>query len=322
MPDYFFRRQRLLNRFFNDFIAGCFSGRLFLTINIERKEYSLGSSDKNERFLDEEVKVTSFLGYPQWSSFRNEAFKNGVFNLDLQTLEIAQSLEKATVVIPTLNEENNIKVIINELRGLGYSNILIIDGNSDDGTVEAAKKLGVNVVNQNGKGKGTALRQAFSYSSLGDWIIMMDADGSMDPKEIASFIESLKNGADVAKGSRFITGGHTDDMTTLRKMGNKMFVFLVNRLIHAKYTDLCYGYAAFTKEALQKLTPHLTATSFEIETEIFMKAKKLGLNIKEVPSIEAPRLNGKTNLSAWRDGFKILKTIFREGLNKNRQTQV
>lgn len=281
------------------------------------------NSDKNENFIDEELKIKSFLETPQLGgTLKNEELRYGLFNLNLQPSEIEQATEKTTVIIPTLNEENNIKIIINELQDLGYSNILIIDGNSDDGTVDAAKKLGVNVVNQNGKGKGTALRQAFSYNSLGNWIIMMDADGSMDPKEISSFIESLKNGADVAKGSRFINGGHTDDMTILRKFGNKMFVFLVNRLIHAKYTDLCYGYAAFTKDALQKLTPHLTSTSFEIETEIFMKAKKLGLNIKEVPSVEAPRLNGKTNLSAWKDGFKILKTIFREGLNKNRHSRV
>jgi len=75
--------------------------------------------------------------------------------------------------------------------------------------------------------------------------------------------------------------------------------------------DLCYKYTSYRNNS-----------QFEIETEIFMKAKKLGLNIKEVPSVEAPRLNGKTNLSAWKDGYKILKTIFREGLNKNSHSRV
>ncbi|MGD6934062.1 MAG: glycosyltransferase family 2 protein [Candidatus Bathyarchaeia archaeon] len=273
------------------------------------------SSDKNERFFDGALKNNSFLEYPVLDTYR-EVFKNDVFNLDIQIPEVNQETDKTTVIIPTLNEENNIKNIIYELQGLGYSNILVIDGNSDDCTVEAAKELGVKVVNQDGKGKGTALRQAFSYANLGNWIIMMDADGSMDPKEIPLFLEALKKGADVVKGSRFMIGGHTDDMTAVRKFGNKIFVFLVNRLIHAGYTDLCYGYAAFTSEALEKLSPHLKATSFDIETEIFMKAKLLGLNIKEVPSVEAPRLSGNTNLSTWGDGFKILKTIFREGLSR------
>jgi glycosyltransferase involved in cell wall biosynthesis len=280
----------------------------------------LDDSGKNDRFLDEEVKADNFMEYPALGTYEKEAFGNGVFNLDINPQIADQIMEKTTVIIPTLNEENNIKVIINELQDLGYQNILVIDGNSDDGTVQAARNLGVNVVNQAGKGKGAALRQAFSYSGLGDWVIMMDADGSMDPKEIAGFLEPLRNGADVAKGSRFMRGGRTDDMTFIRKMGNKVFVFLVNMLIRSKYTDLCYGYAAFTRDALQKLNPHLKSNSFEIETEIFMKAKLLGLHIKEVPSVEAPRLDGKTNLSAWKDGYRILKTIFREGLNKPHPT--
>ncbi len=274
------------------------------------------NSNKNERFFEDNMKTDSFLEYPVFGTCKKEDFKEDFLNFDFQNSELDAYNDQTTIIIPTLNEENNIKIIINELHNLGYSNILVIDGNSDDCTVEAAKKLGVKVVNQNGKGKGAALRQAFSYANLGNWIIMMDADGSMDPKEIAMFVESLKNGADVVKGSRFIKGGYTNDMTIFRKFGNKVFVFLVNQLIHTKYTDLCYGYAAFTKEAIQKLEPHLKATSFEIETEIFMKAKILGLNITEIPSIEAPRLNGKTNLSAWRDGLKILKTIFKEGLSK------
>lgn len=274
------------------------------------------SSEKNERFLDEEkVKADNFLEYPPYGTYEKEAFKNGVFDINFQPSETDQlTTEKTTVIIPTLNEESNIKSIIDALQGLGYFNILIVDGNSDDRTVDVAKKLGVNVVNQNGKGKGAALRQAFSYPELGDWVIMMDADGSMDPKEIAGLLKPLRNGVDVVKASRFMAGGHTDDMTLIRRFGNRIFVFLVNRFLKTKYTDLCYGYAAFTKNALQQLSPHLKSESFEIETEIFMKAKMLGLNITEVPSVESPRLNGKTNLSAWRDGLRILKTILRESL--------
>ncbi|XHH09180.1 MAG: glycosyltransferase family 2 protein [Candidatus Bathyarchaeia archaeon] len=276
----------------------------------------MAGSNKNERFFDDNVKTESFLEYPVLGSSKKQLLSDDFFSLNILNSDADIENTNTTIIIPTLNEETNIKIIINELQSLGYSNILVIDGNSDDCTVEAAKKLGVHVVNQDGKGKGTALRQAFNIAKLSDWVIMMDADGSMNPKEIALFLESLKNGADVVKGSRFMIGGHTNDMTLFRKFGNRVFVFLVNRLLHTKYTDLCYGYAAFTKDALQKLSPHLKSTSFDIETEIFMKAKILGLNIKEVPSVEAPRLNGTTNLSAWKDGFKILKTIFREGLSK------
>lgn len=91
-------------------------------------------------------------------------------------------------------------------------------------------------------------------------------------------------------------------------------MFLVNLLWKAKYTDLCYGYAAFRKDSLRKLYPHLKSRNFEIETEIFIKAKKLGLRVKEVPSIELRRRFGKSNLKAFRDGFKILQVIVHESL--------
>lgn len=277
------------------------------------------ASDKHNHFLEEEkIKTPGLIEeIPQINPFEKPVYNKGVFNLTNEVMEVDQIVgSKTTVIIPTLNEVNNIKIIINELHRLGFSNILIIDGNSDDGTVEVARKLGVNVLNQDGKGKGAALRQAFGYGELGDWVIMMDADGSMNPNEISALLEPLKNGVDVAKASRFMHGGHSDDMTFIRRIGNRIFVFLVNRLLKAKYTDLCYGYAAFTKEALQKLNPHLKATSFEIETEIFMQAKILGLQIKEVPSIELRRIHGKTNLNAVKDGFTILKTILSKAVHK------
>jgi len=219
-----------------------------------------------------------------------------------------------TVVIPTLNEEKSIADLIRELNKGGFLNILVIDGNSTDCTVQVARELGVNVIYQNGKGKGDALRQAFSYDGLDDWVVMIDADGSMNPREILSLLGPLGQEADVVKGSRFLPGGFSEDMTISRKLGNKFFVFLVNLLWKAKYTDLCYGYAAFRKDSLRKLYPHLKSRNFEIETEIFIKAKKLGLRVKEVPSIELRRRFGKSNLKAFRDGFKILQVIVHESL--------
>jgi glycosyltransferase involved in cell wall biosynthesis len=221
---------------------------------------------------------------------------------------------KITVIIPTLNEEKNISSIVKELHQLGFTNILMIDGNSTDGTVEIAQELGVNVLHQNGKGKGEALRQAFDYTQLSDWVVMLDADGSMDPKEIFRFLEHLNNGIDVVKGSRFMPFGFSEDMTLFRRMGNAVFVHLVNLIWGAKYTDLCYGFAAFKKEALLTLQPYLESKNFEIETELFIKAKKLHLNVIEVPSIELRRKYGKSNLNSFKDGFLIFKTIMHEAL--------
>lgn len=218
-----------------------------------------------------------------------------------------------TVIVPTLNEERNIAEVLLELRRTGFSDILVIDGNSNDRTVPIAKKFGVNVIRQNGKGKGDALRQAFNHDGLnGDVIVMMDADGSMNPKELFSFIEALESGVDLAKGSRFMPGGHSKDMTLIRRIGNGLFVLLTNFLCSTNYTDLCYGFAAFRRDAIEKIYPHLQSKNFEIETEIFIKAKKLGLKVVEVPSIEFRRRHGNSNLSTFLDGFRILKTIIKE----------
>jgi glycosyltransferase involved in cell wall biosynthesis len=227
--------------------------------------------------------------------------------------DFRNNMNKAiTVIIPTLNEEKTIAQLITELYNASFSHVIIIDGNSTDSTAQIASELGATVLSQNGRGKGNALKQAFNHKELNDWVVIIDADGSMNPEEIMSFLVHLDNGIDVVKGSRFLPGGFSEDMTLFRRVGNKLFIFLVNLLWDCKYTDLCYGYAAFKKKALIKIYPHLKSKNFEIETEMFIKAKKFGLKIKEVPSIELKRKFGKSNLNGFLDGFRILKTILNE----------
>ena len=221
-----------------------------------------------------------------------------------------------TVIIPTLNEERNVAQVIQELRLIGVSDILVVDGNSRDKTVKVARKLGVTVIRQNGKGKGNALRQAFSHECLnGNAVLIMDADGSMNPEEVLSYVEALECGADLVKGSRFMPGGASEDITLIRRIGNGLFVLMTNLLCSTNYTDLCYGFAAFRRDAIERLYPHLQSKNFEIETEIFIKAKKLGLKTIEIPSIELRRKHGKSNLRVHRDGFRILKTIIHEAFH-------
>lgn len=222
---------------------------------------------------------------------------------------------RVNAIVPTLNEEESISDLIYRLRRVGCHNILIVDGNSSDGTVDKARRLGAEVIFQNGKGKGGALREAFERGCFdGDVIMILDADGSMDPEEIPSFAEAIKSGADVAKGSRFLGTGRSEDITPMRRVGNRILTGVLNFICMTKYTDLCYGYMAFKKEALKKISPHLRSENFEIETEICIKAKDLGLNVVEVPSFERARLYGQSNLKTFKDGFRILKLILRESL--------
>jgi hypothetical protein len=138
----------------------------------------------------------------------------------------------------------------------------------------------------------------------------------MLPEEIPHFVEALTSGADIAKGSRFIEGGGTQDMTTLRRFGNAIMTSVVNFLVCSNYTDLCYGFVALNKKAMRVLAPILESNNFEIETELFIKAKKLGLKVVEIPSVEYKRRNGKSNLKTFKDGYKICKTIVTASINR------
>jgi glycosyltransferase involved in cell wall biosynthesis len=214
-----------------------------------------------------------------------------------------------SIVIPTLNEEKNIRETmagIKEVLG-GYSyEIIIVDGKSTDRTVKIARRLGAKVVFDD-LGKGSALMKGFAKAK-GAIIISMDADLSHRPSELKLLIAGIEAGYDVCMGSRFLTGGGTDDMPLLRQVGNKAFLFLVNLFFGSTYSDLCYGYRAFSRPAMRRI--HLSEKGFGIETEISIKAKKAGLRILEIPSYEKKRGEGEAKLRTLRDGYIILRTIF------------
>jgi len=222
---------------------------------------------------------------------------------------------RVNVIIPTLNEERNIGDMIYRLKRADCNDILIVDGHSKDGTVEFARKRGAKVIVQNGRGKGGALRQAFEDSFLNsDVIVIMDADGSMAPEELSLFTKAVETGMDVVKGSRFLPRGGSEDMTPLRRCGNRILTWVFNFLFLTNYTDLCYGYMAFKKEALGRLSTCLTSENFEIEAEICIKSKILGLSVLEIPSFERARIYGTSNLHTLGDGFKILLLLLKESL--------
>ena len=233
------------------------------------------------------------------------------FNLSTGYFKPVEPLSmKVGIAIPAFNEEKNIGEVLWQLSKIGYGNVLVIDGLSKDGTLKVAEENGAKIVLQDGRGKGQAIRQVLSNDYLdSDALVLMDADGSMSADEVPRFVDALSKGADVAKGSRFISGGGTYDMTATRHFGNTLMTSAVNFFFRSKYTDLCYGFVALNRKAIRALAPILESNNFEIETELFIKAKKLGLKVVEVPSTEYMRKNGKSNLNTFRDGYKIFKTI-------------
>lgn len=215
-----------------------------------------------------------------------------------------------SVVIPAMNEAENLPYVFKSLPEWIHE-VVLVDGDSTDDTVEVARELwpDVKVVEQLGKGKGDALISGFA-ACTGEIVVMVDADGSADGAEIVSYVSALVGGADFAKGSRFSNGGGTDDMTPVRKLGNRVLTSLVNRKFGARYTDLCYGYNAFWRHCLDHI--ELDCAYFEVETLMNIRVVRAGLRVQEIPSHEYERIHGVSNLRAVRDGLRVLRVILRE----------
>jgi glycosyltransferase involved in cell wall biosynthesis len=228
---------------------------------------------------------------------------------------------RISLVIPALNEARNLPHVFAEFPRDLFE-VVLVDGNSSDDTVSVASSLwpDIRIVRQNRRGKGNALACGFA-ACRGDIIVMLDADGSTSPAEIPRFVDALVAGADFAKGSRFIDGGGSDDITRLRRSGNHLLIAAVNALYATSYTDLCYGYNAFWSGCLPLLgldpgpplrgdgERALWGDGFEIETLINVRIAKAGLRVTEVGSLERHRLHGVSNLNAVSDGLRVLRTI-------------
>ena len=237
-----------------------------------------------------------------------------------------------SVVVPARNEERNIGWVLDRVPAW-VAEVIVVDGRSVDATVEVVNDhpaQNLKVLHQVGAGKGSALAEGLSAAS-GDIIVMLDADGSMDPAEIPMYVGALLAGADVVKGSRAVAGGGSADLSPLRRAGNWGLGRAANLLYGHTWSELCYGYAAFWADVLDDMgvrslarpAPHhwrgpvgwggpQYGHGFEIEALLFCRAERAGLRVAEVFSYEYERRSGNSNLMTWRDGSRVLMALLRE----------
>jgi glycosyltransferase involved in cell wall biosynthesis len=228
-----------------------------------------------------------------------------------------------SVVIPVLNGGLNLPHVLARIPPDTHE-VVLVDGNFADDTVQVAQRAypRITVVSQTRKGNGNALACGFA-AATGDIIAMIDADGSADPQEIPRFVAALLAGADFAKGSRFVTGGGSSDITAVRRIGNHLLTGLFNACYRRSYTDLCYGYNAFWRHWLPVLGLDATTPppadgtpswgdGFEVETLIHVRAARAGLRVAEVPSYEHARMHGLSRLNTARDGLRLVRTMIAE----------
>ncbi len=242
-----------------------------------------------------------------------------VLQSDERRERVSIATPRISVIVPTRNEAENLPIVLAALPA--EYEVIVVDGNSTDGSAEVARQLRPDaiVLNQTRRGKGNAMACGFA-AATGDILVMLDADGSADPKEIPRFVRALMEGADFAKGTRFAAGGGSSDITRFRRLGNKALNGLVNVIYGTTYTDLCYGYNAFWRHCLPVLDVEPGASSddllwgdgFEVETLINIRVARAGLRVVEVPSYEQDRVHGVSNLNSVSDGVRVLRTIATE----------
>lgn len=226
------------------------------------------------------------------------------------------SRKKVSIVIPAMNEAENLPVVLKSANTLiekekGYDfEVIVVDDHSVDGTSEVAKMDGAKVFrNEYRTGKGNALRYGFERTT-GDYIVMLDADCSHNPLDIPKFLEKLEEGAGLVVGSRILGG--SDEYTRVRAFGN-IFLTFVFGILHRRFlTDALNGFKAFKKDVFWDF--EYTSSDFEIEIELLANTLRKGYPIVEVPSHENVRRAGRVKSRVIKHGTKFFLRIIKEWL--------
>jgi dolichol-phosphate mannosyltransferase len=219
------------------------------------------------------------------------------------------------ILIPTLNEAETIADVVTSFQEEGFTNVLVVDGGSTDDTYDVAEAEGARVVEQMGRGKGQAVREAVHQHVDAPFVLMLDGDGTYRAEDAEAMLEPLEEGYEHVIGDRF-ADMHPDAMTRLNRIGNR----IINRsfgVIHGTdLGDILSGYRAFTTESFERMT--LTADGFGIETEMAVECVKHDVPTAVVPIAYLPRPSGSdTNLRPFRDGGIIFLELYRRAKTNN-----
>jgi len=221
-----------------------------------------------------------------------------------------------TILLPTFNEVDALPKVVNELpiaalKEAGWEpRVVVADGRSTDGTQEQAAELGLELIVQGpAAGKGFGMREGFArfLTQEDDVLVMLDADGTYAPKEMLRLLKHLEQGEyDVVIGSRLRGNIQPGAMSRINWIGNHILTWFAVALYRVFISDVCTGYWAFRRGAIQKMS--LNSTAFEIEAEMYTSCASEGLKMSEVPISYAPRI-GESKLGSIGDGFRILRKL-------------
>jgi dolichol-phosphate hexosyltransferase len=226
--------------------------------------------------------------------------------------------KKITVIIPCHNEELGVGKVIDDiprckLNQMGYDiQVLVVNNNSTDRTEVVALNHGATVINESQKGKGFAIKKAFSLLDLDtDVVVMIDGDNTYKAKEIPRLIEPIESGfCDVVIGSRLGGKIRKKSLKFLNRVANWGYTFLVRQFYQANVTDVLSGFFAWKRDVIDGLNQHITSQGFDLEMEMITKMVRLGYEIYSVPVTYDMR-EGESKLNGVPDGVAILATFGR-----------
>jgi glycosyltransferase involved in cell wall biosynthesis len=221
---------------------------------------------------------------------------------------------KRTLVLLTLNEIDGCRALVPGLPKNIADEIIAVDANSTDGTIEFLESQGIRVVQQEKRGRGEAFRVAIK-NSTGEQLVFFSPDGNEDPADIEPLFQALDSGADMAIASRFLpqSKNEEDDAALpLRKWTNQAFTIMANTIWNrrAYVTDTINGYRGITRKAFEIINPQ--SMGYTIEYELTIRSWKHKLNIIERPTLEGQRIAGETKGPSFQVGRSFVKFFLSE----------
>lgn len=218
------------------------------------------------------------------------------------------ALSKKLVIIPTYNEKENIEAIIRKVFSLGDFHILVVEDNSPDGTATIVKNLQqdfptqLHIIERKGKlGLGTAYIAGFRWAleNKYDYIYEMDADFSHNPEDLIKLSEALDNGADMAIGSRYVSGVNVVNWPMSRVMMSYFASKYVRFITRMPINDATAGFKCYSRRVLEAFNlDEIKMTGYGFQIEMKFKAWKKGFYIVEVPIIFTDRRQGTSKMSS------------------------
>ena len=215
----------------------------------------------------------------------------------------------------TLNEVDGMKKIMPEVKKVWTDELILIDGGSKDGTLEEAKKLGLNILRQKNTGAGDGVLLGLAYTNA-DFIVLYGPDGNHEPKETLLLRDKIKEGYDQVIISRFGKGSVNLDAGLLDTFGNKMFTFLTNVFFGGHFTATLNGSRSITRKAVLEVS--IDAMKNEFVLEMTIRGIKRGHKFFEIVGNEGVRIGGERKITTLHTGAFLSWQIIREFIFWNR----